>query len=361
MPKLVLVGEAWGEHEALYEHPFVGAAGQELFRMLTQAGFSGEPLPYRYISPLTMRQRWSLFSYPLLNVFNARPADNNIELFYGKPRDAAPLDKTLPPRRFGMSTHFVLEQHAFHVHALHAALRANPPNLIVALGATACWALGLGTGISKLRGFVHESAFGKVLPVYHPAAILRNWSLRGVTVLDLFKARREMQFAGFRLIEREIWTEPSVEDLWTWWEQHGERSSLLSFDIETLRKQQISEIAFASDSQHALHIPFCWQEGRVYRQWWPDARTELQAWKFVKHVCESDVPKIGQNGIQYDCFWLAKELGITVRNVLEDSMTKAHCWQPELEKSLGFLGSVFLDDKSWKSIRRETMKEKDND
>lgn len=359
-PSLVLVGEAYGEQEALYEHPFVGAAGQELYRMLIQAGFPGEPLPYKYISPLTMRQRWASFPFSLLNVFNVHPTENSVETLYAKPRDEVPIDRDLPSRRFGMSTNYVRETHASHVHQLRETLLANRPNLIVALGATACWALGLGAGITSLRGFVHDTPYGKVLPVYHPAAVLRKWSLRGITVLDFFKARREMRAPGFAPISREIWTEPTIADLWAWWDTYGQTSSLLSFDIETLRRQQVSEIGIASDAQHALHIPFVWQEGKTYRNWWSDAHTEMLAWKFVKHVCESPIPKIGQNVIQYDCYWMTKELGITVRNVQEDTMVKAHCWQPELEKSLGFLGSIFLNDRSWKSIRRETMSNKDN-
>jgi hypothetical protein len=85
----------------------------------------------------------------------------------------------------------------------------------------------------------------------------------------------------------------------------------------------------------------------------------LAAWDFVKMVCESDIPKIGQNVVQYDSYWLAKEFGIALKNVAEDTMTLSHAWQPELEKSLGFLGSIFLDERSWKSIRNDTSKQND--
>ena len=38
--KLVLVGEAWGEQEALVQRPFIGYSGQELTRMLDEAGIA---------------------------------------------------------------------------------------------------------------------------------------------------------------------------------------------------------------------------------------------------------------------------------------------------------------------------------
>jgi hypothetical protein len=219
----------------------------------------------------------------------------------------------------------------------------------------------MGAGIGKLRGFVHQTQWGKALPTYHPAAVLRNWSLRVPTLFDLYKARREMEFAETRLVEREIWTEPTIADLWQWWRAYGKYSKLLGFDIETLKAQQVTEVGFAADSTHALHIPFCIEHrqgnSKTYQSWWPDTKTEVAAWKFVKHVCESPVPKIGQNGCQYDCFWMAKELGIVVTNYVDDTMQMAHALWPEMGKSLYDLGALFLDEASWKNIRKDHGKD----
>jgi hypothetical protein len=219
----------------------------------------------------------------------------------------------------------------------------------------------MGTAISKLRGTVHDTSYGKVLPAYHPASVLRKWNQRGVTILDLFKARREMDYPGIRLTSRIIWAEPSVSDCWRWWEEHGRHAERLAFDIETIRRCQISEIGFASSPTCALHIPFFWEEGKQYHNFY-SLEDEVAVWQFVKHVLESDVPKAGQNCCQYDAYWLCKEMGIAIKNLVDDTMTMAHCWQPELEKSLGFLGSVFMDERRWKQIRKHTTKdvEKDN-
>ena len=361
MIQAIFVGEAWGAEEAKYEIPFVGKAGAELARMLAKARFPIDAPDYRYCSPMTMITKWSTFPYPLLNVFNERPAkdSNDVSLFYARPRDDVEVDRSLGARRFGNSNYYVRADKAHHIRKLHETLQDKKPNLIIALGATACWALGLGAAIGKLRGFVHQSKWGKVLPVYHPAMIIRKWSLRATTLLDFAKARRELQFPGFQLVNREIWTEPTIDDLWLWWEQHGKNSPLLAIDIETLRRQQISEVGFASDHQHALHIPFCWKDGHEYKRWF-SANDEIAAWKFVKHVCESDNPKVLQNG-KYDCYWLAHVMGISVRNWSHDTMQAMHAYQPEMGKSLYDLGALFLNEKDWKQIRKDSNKEKDND
>lgn len=347
----VLIGEAWGEAEALYGRPFVGPSGQELWRVLSQAGWPCPALPYNYVSPFTMLTRWEASPVILLNTFNAHPPSNLIESFYDKAGD-----RSLPSRRFSTTTTWVRPEMAPHVHELHAQLSSIRPNLIVPLGATACWALGLGTAVTKLRGFVHQTRWGKALPTYHPAAVLGKWGLRPSLLLDLVKAKREAEFPEIRTTSRQIWTEPTIPDLWAWWEQHGSRSPLLSIDIETLKQRQISEFGVAASPTQALHIPFVWKEGREYKSWWPDVATEAEAWRFVKHVCESDTPKILQN-FQYDSYWLAKEMGIVIKNIRHDTMLLSHCFQPELEKSLSFLGSVWLDEKSWKQIRHESGKD----
>lgn len=355
MTKVVFIGECWDEASAQLEFPFVGTPGQEFYRILCKTNFIPGSLDYRYTSPITMMGKWRASGITLLNVFNARPSkeSNDVQLFFAALRDNIPVDVSLPRRRFGAANFYCRADMASHVYQLHADLERLKPNLIVALGATATWALGLGEGIGKLRGFVHQTKWGKVLPTYHPGAVLAKWNLRVPLLLDLTKARREMEFPETRQVTREIWAEPSIADLWSWWEQHGSKSQLLAVDIETERSPlQISEVGFASDPYHALHIPFMVEK----KSWWKNAKDETLAWKFVKHVCESPIPKIGQN-LQYDQYWLLKEMGIKVLRHTHDTMLMSHAWQPELEKSLYFLGSAFLDEASWKNIRKSIDKE----
>lgn len=354
MTKLVLIGEAFGDQEARLQSPFVGASGQELARMLHGAGYPCAFVPYTFNSSIRMVNYWSKFPFPLLNVFNSHPPENNVEFFYT--REVFP---TFPPRRFDNRIHYVKPEYESHVKQLHETLKELKPNCIVALGNTALWALGLPPSVSKLRGNVVESEFGKVLPTHNPTSVLRNWSQRIVTILDLHKALRESESPTICTLPREIWTRPNIEDLWEWWRLYGSKAELLAFDIETVLNKQISEISFASDSTHALHVPLFYRENKQYVNWWQTPQEEVEAWKFIKMVLESDVPKIGQNCVQYDSYWLLKEMNIAVKNIQHDTMQLSHCWALELEKSLGFLGSIFLDERSWKGIRTETNKQND--
>lgn len=358
MTQVVFIGEAWGQHEAEWKHPFVGPSGVEFYRMLHDAGFPTEPLPYsQFVSPYRMTKLWADFPHALLNVFDERPADNKVDLFFATLKDNVAIDRSIKPRRIGSANAYVRAEYAHHVKALHERLKEMSPNLIVPLGATACWAIGLGSAIGKLRGSTHMTPYGKALPVFHPAAILRNWSNRVTTILDLFKARKESAFAGIQTTERVIWTEPTIEDLYSWWEHPGSKSTLLSVDIETIRNQQISEIGFASDPYNALHIPFLIEYPRnTFTRYYKTLEEEVKAWEFVRMVLDSPIPKIGQN-FKYDTYWLVKEMGFNIRNWTHDTMQLAHCWQPELQKGLGFLGSIFMNEQSWKHIRADAKGE----
>lgn len=352
--KLVIVGDCWGQQETTLQHPFVGTAGQELFRCLHGAGYPVPFLPYTFNSPVRMLRMWENSKITLLSVFNECPPDNDVEFFYTREPN-----NTFNSRRFANKIHYVKPEYESHVKQLHETLQELKPNIIIALGNSALWALGLPASISKLRGNVTDSPFGKVLPTHSPASVLRNWSQRIVTILDLHKALRESEYPEIRTLPREIWTRPSIENLWDWWRLYGSKAELLAFDIETVLNRQISEISFASDSTHALHVPLFYKENKQYVNWWQTPQEEVKAWKFIKMVLESDVPKICQNGIQYDALWLVKEMNIPVKNIQHCTMQMSHAWALELEKSLRFLGSIFLSEREWKHIRTDVNKAND--
>jgi hypothetical protein len=60
-----------------------------------------------------------------------------------------------------------------------------------------------------------------------------------------------------------------------------------------------------------------------------------------------------QNGL-YDVQWLWRKLGMPVRQFTEDTMIRHHSMYSELEKGLGFLGSVYTDMPSWKAMRKRS-------
>lgn len=343
MTAIAIVGEAWGEQEERARAPFVGAAGYELTRMLDEAGI----------------RRADCF---LTNVFNLRPERNDVETLCGAKADGLP---GVPPIKNGKYIH---RKYAGEVTRLLDELSGVQPNVTIALGNTASWALLQNTGISKIRGTVTTTPFAvrstnevgmrglKVLPTYHPAAVLRDWSLRPVTVIDLAKARRESAFADVRRPKTWVYIEPSLSDMEAFYDEHLVRAPYIAFDIET-SGDQITCIGFAPSEEIALVVPFV--DNRVTDNdrrgsYWGTLSEESQAWRFVRRVLSLPCPKFGQNTL-YDIHFLWRGYGLTVNNYVDDTMLMHHALQPESNKGLGFLGSVYTDRSSWKTMRTKVL------
>ena len=328
MPKIAIVGEAWGADEEKERAPFVGWSGQELTRMLSKAGI----------------MRSDCF---LSNVFNLRPKGiEGVNAIANLCTDERSTD--FPPIAKGK---YLRPCYFPEVRRLLAELRAVRPNITILLGNTAAWALLKATGITKLRGFVVESAVIpglKCLPTYHPAAVLREYSLRPTTILDLGKARRESAFPELRRPPRTVYIEPSLSEMEWFYDQHLRFADEIIFDIET-RGDQITCIGFAPSHAVALVVPFS-DSRKPSGSFWPTLEAERAAWQFVRRVLALPCRKAGQNTL-YDITFLWKGYGITVNNYDDDSMLLHHALQPESEKSLGYLGSIYTDEGPWKMMR----------
>jgi uracil-DNA glycosylase len=340
MPQIAIVGEAWGEAEAKSRSPFVGWSGQELTRMLAEAGI----------------HRADCF---LTNVFNLHPPANDRSFLCG-PKDSRleGYPKLLRGPEKGMNNYrgdYVRKDFAPELERLSDELIETDPNIVVALGNTALWALTGQTTISKLRGTTtnstHCAAGFKVLPTYHPAAVLRQWDLRPVAVVDLAKALRESAFPEIRRPFREIWIEPDLKDIHDFFTHHVPPASLLSVDIETSGKR-VTCIGFAPSPRKALVIPFT-HPSRLGGNYWPTEQLDREVWRFVKGVLEDPaIPKLFQNGL-YDITFLYRAYGIRVANAAEDSMLLHYSLQPESPKALAFLGSVYANEVNWKDMRQK--------
>lgn len=330
--KIALVGEAYGEAEEYLKTPFVGQSGQELTRILADAGIS----------------RDDCF---ITNVFNIRPKDNDLKHLCVPAKDPnrAP---GLPPIDTGK---YVRAEYLPEIHRLAEEIRIQRPNVTVALGNTACWALLNTSGISKLRGTTAVSSLvsgAKILPTYHPAAILRQWDLRAVTVADLMKAKRESEFPEIRRTRRELWLNPSLKDLAWFFYLYIKHAPSCVFDIETMvlgNRRQIDCIGFAPSPTLAINIPFFDPRKPPSNNYWPTLREEQAALRWVRHVLTCGTPMIAQNGM-YDISWLWRDYGLTIPAFDEDTMLLHHALQPEAPKSLGFLGSVYCDEMAWKTL-----------
>lgn len=324
--RIAIVGDAWGEQEALTGMPFMGASGQELTRMLRDAGIS----------------RRDCF---LTNTLNLRPPTNNVEALCVT-RSVVGKEYTLPPMGTGK---YLDWQYLPHLERLASELNSVNPNLVLALGATPCWALLAGAKLSAVRGTVAQGTLTlhKVLPTFHPAYVLRNWSQRAVTIADLHKAAREAEFPEIRRPKRSVLFSPTLDEI----EAYAQADhAILSVDIETTRGQMAS-IGFASTKDFAIVVPFITDE-RTPRSYWEHARDEARALRAVKYLLERPIPKLFQNGL-YDLQYIVP-LGIRPWNTRDDTMLLHHSLYPELKKGLGFLGSLYTDEASWKLLGGKT-------
>jgi DNA polymerase len=147
--RLVFCGEAPGYEEDRSGRPFVGRAGELLTAMIEKG--------------MGLR-REDVF---ILNTLKCRPPSNR-----------APTP----------------EEHAACRPFLEEQLAVIRPDVIVALGNSACRALlGEARGISKLRGRVFEMFGAHVVPTYHPAYLLRQPEKKRDAWEDLKKVLRLLE------------------------------------------------------------------------------------------------------------------------------------------------------------------------
>lgn len=338
MTNIAIVGGYWGTEERKERAPFVGASGYHLTKMLAEAGI----------------ERADCL---LTNVFSLQPPSNKVENLCG------PKGLSIPGYPAILKGKYVRKEFEPELQRLGDELLEADPNLIIALGNEAMWALLGKAAISKFRGTTelstHTVSGFKVLSTYNPAAVLRDWSLRPTVVMDLHKAAREAEYPEIRRPKCEIWIEPTLEDLYEFERRYISPDCVLSTDIET-SGVQITCIGFAPRADVGIVIPF-YDTRKQGRSYWPTLEDERRAWRFVKETLERPKPrKLFQNGL-YDIAFLWRAMGIRVVNAAEDTLLLHHALQPESLKGLGFLGSLYTDHGPWKHMRskHETIKRED--
>ena len=341
--RIALVGEAFGEQEALLGKPFAGSSGQELTRLLGEAGIKrSECFLTNVIAcrPYTMTEVGPMYS-------------NNFDLFCGSKAEVGGRAYTHEKIKQGK---YLRPEFFSELDRLHAELSEVRPNIVVALGGKASWALLGNSAISRIRGTVAPSTFVpglKVLPTYHPSYLFQVWSDRPVVLVDLKKALRESEFPEFRRPEREVVVSPTLSELAAWVDATlAKPPALLSCDIETTGGQ-IESIGFARSRKESLVCPFILRS--PLRSYWPSEIEELAAREQCQRLLASGIPLLGQNFL-YDMQYLLRE-NFVLANVAHDTMLRHHVMYPELQKGLGFLGSIYTNEPAWKLMRHRKKEE----
>ena len=152
--KIMIIGEAPGAKEDAIGEPFVGKSGKLLDKLLNLAGIDSKEDVY------------------VCNVIKCRP-----------PQNRRPLK----------------EEIKLSIPWLNQQIKLVDPLVIILVGATALEALlGIRGRISNLRGKWQNLDGRLVMPLFHPAYLLRNPSKEegqptSLTLLDLNKVRLELK------------------------------------------------------------------------------------------------------------------------------------------------------------------------
>ena len=153
--RVMIVGEAPGRDEDLQGKPFVGRAGQLLDLMFKQIGFSRDAPDAGQALYIT-------------NVLPWRPPQN-------RDPEPAEMEMMLP----------FLKRH----------VELIDPDIIVAMGNHACQALLGRKGITRLRGNWTEALGKPVLPMFHPAYLLRSPLAKRDAWADLLNLQARLRSA----------------------------------------------------------------------------------------------------------------------------------------------------------------------
>lgn len=309
--KIMIVGEAPGKAEDESGKPFQGLAGQTLNNLLGQAGIA------RYQCLVT-------------NVARERPPANKISFFFEDKKCTIPKAKLIG-----------------WISELKQEIELYKPNIIIALGSIALWALTGEKKISDFRGYVLPCTLvpgRKVLATYHPQAVNYEWKLYFQTVLDLRKALRHSESSAMPESKQLLYPNVSARQFIEYMEmliEHPEYDKL-SVDVETIQPgSHIEELGLSHDPNFGMSIFIL--KGRAPAL--PE-KDELMLWQTFARLIEKK-KIVMQNGA-YDTGVLWHNNHILVEDIWMDTLIAAHiCW-PELPRDLGFLGSICLDVKPWK-------------
>lgn len=375
--RALIIGEAYGSTEDKFQHGFVGSSGQLLAQMLGESNFVPK-LNFDHPSPLDLIAYWknleSNHGIQITNVFNERPNDNHLYHFF----DLESKDNFMPPYiQPKFPGRYVRPEYRHHITKLFQKIEELNPNILILLGNPACWTVLNQVAITKIRGTIQQSERFKIkcLPTFHPSYIIRgNWSDRSIVINDLDKARQECDFPEIRRVIRRAWLNCTLDEIRAWlnlpadWYSIDIESGYALFTpaeiknmtpkMRSILSQQISMIGFARSFTDAMVIEFMTRNSPNL-SYWKSKDEEIQAWKLAKSGVERPIPKIFQNGL-YDINRMMYA-GISTVMPREDPMLLHHALYPEMLKGLGFLGSIYSNETSWKQMyaKGETLKRDD--
>ena len=320
--RIVVVGDCWGNWDEQRGESFSGPAGDLLNRLLAEAGIS----------------RSECF---LTNLVNSRPPNQNIDVW-------------IPPSKKGVRANFIPIRGrsvdpiiAAGLTALRQEINLIRPNVILALGGAALWALTGLNGILRWRGsqiWTDDKPRTKLIPSIHPSAILREMSLRPIVIHDIKRAAAEAQTPDYQnepkwnFIVRPTYSlTMEVLDRLLAGATSGE-TEWIDFDFET-RFNHIDCIGLSWSRTDAICIPFLSSERR--EGYWTLEEEAAIVYKLYQLLTHPRIKVRGQN-LLYDSQYSYRHWHFVPR-VAQDTMISFHTAFCGMRKSLDFQASLLCD------------------
>ena len=321
---IMIVGDAPGETEVAKSMPFVGYSGQELSKMLQEAGII----------------RSGCF---LTTVVRIAAPGNDVEAFLAKKKsDITPAHRPLRDKHALPAVHDGLD-------LLKREIELCRPTVIIALGNLAMWALTGQWGVTSWRGSILRCDLSlsldyevKVIPTYTPSSIFRQWSWRQICIQDLRRAKKEAASRGiirpdYNFVIRPDYT-TAVSVLSQLISQVRSRPGKIAVDIET-RAGHTACVGLAWSRLDAICIPLMCTE-RAEGYWSREEETQLIT-ALYELLTHENCHVIGQN-FSYDAQYFWREFHF-LPNLKRDTMLAQHVMFSNLPKGLDFLSSMYCE------------------
>ena len=311
--RLMILGEAPAREETLQGRPFVGASGRELDRLLSDAGIRRNECWISNVSKYEVPANVGRKKIP----FHIRARDAGID-----------MDQQLSE--------------------LRTEINEIKPNVILALGGTALWALSGQTKISKHRGSIKWGLGCKFVPTYHPAHLLHSsaggeikgyWN-RQIMIFDFKRAYEESVSPLLELPQRTLQIARNSGDLYEFLQKYKDHKKV-AVDSESGGHCIPVCMGLAFNKNHGMVVPL-WNRDGISTI--PDSDLATMWSMLSKVLWEKNI--VGQN-FNYDRDKIQR-LGFAIRRIHSDTLLKAFAINPELPKGLAFLTSIYTREPFYK-------------
>lgn len=330
--RIMIVGEAWGADEDREGEPFVGASGIELNRMLHEANIMRSEC---FVSNVVNRRP------PGRSV--GRPVDNDITAWI--PMKKKDITKEMILLRGKMVMPVVKEG----FNQLLVEISAVQPNVILAFGNVAMWALTQKWGITNWRGSLLRTDLmeggPKVIPSIHPEAVLREWSYRSAVVSDLRRVKKHCNSREYNFPKYNFTIRPSFDQVMIRLNELKKRLEheklWIEGDLETgVKWKFIKCIGLSWSPTDAICIPFI-GIGFSGGYWSLDEETYIihALWQVLTH---KNARVRWQNGL-FDAQYIYRHWHFIPR-CDQDTMISQHTIFSDLPKKLSFQASLYSDN-----------------